>query len=461
MLFNSYIFLFVFLPLVLLGWWQLKETRLRLIYITLGSYIFYGWWSWKFVPLMIASTTVDYLAGYKIAATEDPRLRKRWLAGSLTFNLLILGIFKYCGFFGQSVNDAAHLLGLGDLVPVIHLVLPIGISFYTFNSMSYTIDIYRRVVRPAESLLHFSAFVALFPHLVAGPIVRYSDIEDQFRALKKRVDWDEINTGLKFFTIGLAKKLLIADRLADVVNAYWNAPRGQGAVAAWIAALGYSFQMYFDFSAYSEMAVGLAHFLGIQFPINFNSPYKAENISDFWRRWHISLSTWLRDYLFIPLGGSRGSAGRTALNLIVTMFLGGLWHGAAWTYVFFGLCQGLLLAGHQFCKRRGLTPSSVVVNRALTYLTFVVGLVIFRSDSLPQGFYIIGSLFGAHGLGPLVVSKTYLLQLVIAAALSMFGPNVWELRVEFKPRYAWAMAATVAVAVLYLEKESPFLYFQF
>lgn len=226
------------------------------------------------------------------------------MVGSLTFNLAILGVFKYYGFFVSSANAVATSIALPTLIPVLEIVLPIGISFYTFNSMSYTIDIYRGRVQPAASLVHFSAFVAMFPHLVAGPIVRYSDIEDQFARLRSTLTGCQASVGVFFFVSGLAKKLFLADQLAPQVNLYFSHPSG-AIGSAWLMSLGYTFQLYFDFSAYSDMAVGLAHLLGLQFPQNFNSPYKAVNMQDFWRRWHMSLSAWLRDYLFIPLGGSR------------------------------------------------------------------------------------------------------------------------------------------------------------
>jgi alginate O-acetyltransferase complex protein AlgI len=466
MLFNSYIFILVFLPTVLLGWWRLRRglhvnDAARLAFLTLASYVFYGWWDWRFLPLMWASTTVDWIAGQKIAASEDPAYRKRWLATSMTFNLAILGFFKYYGFFAANVNETAVKMGMSAFAPMLVVVLPIGISFYTFNSMSYTIDIYRRVVKPAKSLLHFSTFVAMFPHLVAGPIVRYSDIEDQFNDLKKKLPWDQAATGIYFFVMGMAKKLLIADQLAGPVNAYFAAPAGQGALAAWLGVLGYTFQIYFDFSGYSDMAVGLAHLLGIQFPINFNSPYKAENIADFWRRWHISLSTWLRDYLFIPLGGSRKGMARTAVNLFITMFLGGLWHGANWTFVCWGLYHGVLLAGYAVLRERGLVPRSVALGRAITFLLVVLGWVFFRSGTLAQAAGIFREMFGAAGMGSLHANVMFLATIVAAWAIANFAPNSWEIKFEPKPRYAYALALALVWTILLLQKESPFLYFQF
>ena len=465
MLFNSYLFLFLFLPVVLLGWWQIRHSGARLAFMTLASYVFYGAWNWRFIPLMIASTTVDCLAGARIAGSSDPRTRKAWLAGSLTFNLAILGFFKYFDFFASSVNSTASIMGAHALIPVLRIVLPIGISFYTFNSMSYTIDIYRGVVRPAKSLLHFSAFVALFPHLVAGPIVRYSDIEQQFADLPRRLRWSEAGEGVFFFVAGMAKKIFIADNLAEyIVKPYFSHAHGQPLVAAWLGVLGYTFQIYFDFSAYSDMAVGLAHLLGIQFPQNFNSPYQACNISDFWRRWHISLSTWLRDYLYIPLGGSRGGQAMAARNLAITMFLGGLWHGANWTFIVWGLYHGLLLAGYQLLRGRGLVPQSAAIGRALTFLAVVLGWVFFRADSMHAAASIFASMAGLHGLGLSMAttpSGMGLACLLVAAGIAFFSRNTWEMRLRPSLPSGVALACTLTLAILYLEKESPFLYFQF
>ncbi len=461
MLFNSQIFLFVFLPLMLAGWWFLKGDRWRLLLLTLMSYVFYGWWDWRFIPLMITSTTVDYVAGTRIDASDDPAVRKRWLVGSLTFNLAILGIFKYYGFFVVSANAVATAMGAPALIPVLHIVLPIGISFYTFNSMSYTIDIYRRRVRPAQSLLHFSAFVAMFPHLVAGPIVRYSDIEHQFARLKRTLTASQASVGVFFFVIGLSKKLFLADRLAPQVDLYFGSPAGPMG-SAWLMALGYTFQLYFDFSAYSDMAIGLAHFLGIQFPQNFNSPYKAVDMQDFWRRWHMSLSTWLRDYLFIPLGGSRHGQLKTLRNLMITMFLGGLWHGAQWTFVCWGLYHGVLLLANHGLQRVSWLPGHRGAGRVATFVAVVFGWVLFRAASLPDALHVWAAMVGARGvsLGPLP-PVSYVAVLGVSALIAFGAPNTWEIEFRPRPRLAFALAVAFVVAVLSLERPSPFLYFQF
>ena len=461
MLFNSYVFLFAFLPVTLAGWWLVRRSEVRFAWLTIASYVFYGWWNWHFLPLMIASTTVDYIAGAKIAATENLRTRRGWLVASLSFNLALLAFFKYYGLFASTINQASSDFGFRAAVPVLNIILPIGISFYTFNSMSYTIDIYRGLVRPAKSLLHYSAFVALFPHLIAGPIVRYSDIETQFHALKTKLGSQEASLGIYFFVIGLSKKVLIADRLARPVNEFFALAHPTGLVNSWLAVLGYSLQLYFDFSGYSDMAVGLAHFLGLQFPQNFNSPYQAENIADFWRRWHISLSTWLRDYLFIPLGGSRLSNARTALNLTVTMFLGGLWHGANWTFVVWGLYHGVLLVIHAVARERGWTLRSSICNRSLTFIAIMLGWVLFRAESFGGATRILASMFGRTGLGSVPDSPLYVGWVAGAAAIAFFAPNTWQ--IEFKPRliYAYSLAALFLGSVLMLSGASPFLYFQF
>lgn len=461
MLFNSYIFLFAFLPVALAGWWLLKRDGERFLFLTLMSYVFYGWWDWRFIPLMILSTTADFVAGARIAATEDEKVRRLWLTASLSFNLAILAFFKYYGFFADSVNVAASRFGISPVVPVVQILLPIGISFYTFNSMSYTIDVYRRRVAPAKGVLQFSAFVAMFPHLIAGPIVRYADIEHQFDRLRVRLSSEEAARGIFFFVIGLSKKLLIADQLAPWVNEGFTHAGGT-AGTAWFLALGYTFQLYFDFSGYSDMAVGLAHFLGITFPQNFNSPYKASDISDFWRRWHISLSTWLRDYLFIPLGGSRAGPWKTLRNLAITMFLGGLWHGAQWTFVVWGLYHGVLLAIHAGLRRATWLTPQRVIGQFVTFVAVVFGWVLFRAPTLRDALQMWSAMLGLRDLrlGPLP-DPPYLMTLTVAAVIAFAAPNTWQ--INFRPRvvYAYGLAIAFVVCVLLLQRPSPFLYFQF
>ena len=466
MLFNSYIFCFAFLPLVLAGWWLLREHRARLAFLTLASYFFYGWWDYRFVPLMLVSTSADYLAGRAIAATNSQRQKTIILVLLLILNLGILAVFKYFDFFAASYVGLGRALGFSPDVPLLHLVLPVGISFYTFNSISYTIDIYRGRLRPARSFLEFSTFVALFPHLVAGPIVRYADMGGQFEDLAARPRSGEWVVGFWMFVLGMGKKVLIADVIArGLVDPLWGHAARLDAAEAWLAVLGYTLQIYFDFSGYSDMAVGLAFLLGFRFPQNFDSPYRAGNITEFWRRWHMSLSFWLRDYLYIPLGGSRGTVSRTARNLFITMFLGGLWHGAGWTFVVWGLYHGVLLAAHALLRDRGWVPRFRLLAHAATFLAVMIGWVFFRATSLTEAGQLLATMTGLRqgegGLGYLISSPAELGLVAAALGVVWFVPNTWEVRF---PRTRWAAAGLAALFVLcalQFATPSPFIYFQF
>jgi alginate O-acetyltransferase complex protein AlgI len=467
MLFNSYSFLFGFLPCVLVGWWGLaRRRRLRLAFLTGASWFFYAWWDWRYLPVLILATSVDYVAGNRIAHTEVERRRRVLLAVSLATNIGILAYFKYSGWFVDSLNGIGSAVGLGTPLPSLQVLLPIGISFYTFNSMSYTIDIFRRRIEPTDSLLEYTTFVALFPHLIAGPIVRFTDLAGQLRRLTPKLTSDQAALGIFFLSCGLVKKLLIADPLQPYVAALYNAHGHLGLLTGWAAAVGYSLELYFDFSGYSDMAVGLAYLLGFRFPQNFNSPFKAENPSDFWRRWHMSLSFWFRDYLFIPLGGSQRGARRTLLNLVVVMFLAGLWHGAAWTFVVWGLVQGALLAGHAVLRGAGLTSSSVTLNRIVTFALVAAAFVIFRSPSLAVAGDVLSSMAGAHGLDPQARLQALLplnFALMVAALLVFVNvaPNTWQVRVRPRIPYGLATGLAAALAVMTIAQPHPFIYFQF
>lgn len=461
MLFNSPEFLFIFLPLVLLLWWSLRGSAIRVYFLVLASLFFYGWWNWRFVPLMLATASVDYFAAKRICAATTPQQKKFWLLVSVVSNLAALGFFKYYGLFGRTLNSAILALGGGRVLPLIDIVLPIGISFYTFNSLSYTIDVYRNVIEPAPSLVEFVAFVSMFPHLIAGPIVRYADIGPQLRRLKSSLPAQQAATGAFYFSVGLAKKLLIADQLASAANAYFASDFSGGFVSAWLGVFAYSFELYFDFSGYSDMAIGLAHFLGFQFPQNFNSPYKAENISDFWRRWHITLSSWLQDYLFIPLGGSRDGYLNTGRNIVLTMLLGGLWHGANWTFALWGLYHGFLLSAHNLWRKWFNVRVPTLVGRATTLIFVVVGWVLFRSNDLSTAKQVLRSMSGARGLGHFSLSVLETVVLALAAVIALGLPNTTEIQLTPRPAYAVGLALLLAASILFLAKGSPFLYFQF
>jgi alginate O-acetyltransferase complex protein AlgI len=513
MLFNSYPFLFLFLPVCfLLFWYGGHSLKWRLGLLTAASYSFYSWWQfeswndflgtfcvltwsdfadsvwhWRFTLILLASSSVDYWAAKKISRMSRDLVVRRslLLALSLAVNLGVLGFFKYFGFFSQIVSDLSRSLNTGDL-PVFAMVLPVGISFYTFESISYVVDVYRGLAKPARGYLDYACFISFFPHLVAGPIIRYSDILHQFRDtnwVRRHPDWDQVNVGLVFLTMGMVKKLLIADALAARSNPLWEAlgTHGSlGAVGSWMAVLGYTFRIYFDFSGYSDMAVGLGHLFAVRLPQNFHSPYKATDPSDFWRRWHMTLSAWLRDYLYIPLGGNRG--GHRARNLLITMLLGGLWHGAAWLFIVWGAWWGVLIALFHVLKSRNLIPSNehqggYWFNRQATFLLVIIGWVFFRAadtntsdlglSSVLPAFSMFGNMVGLYGWLP---SNNIALPglpmwglIVFCWAWCNFASNSFEVAYNVQPRRRHAILAGAAMTACVLQIGTPmdFLYFRF
>ncbi len=481
-------------PAILLGWWvAVDKPQYRLGYLAFMSWLFYVLsyhegvkTGLALLPIMLLSTTVDYWAGRAIqneidAGNVKQGRAKKILIAALVFNLSLLAVFKYLGFFATTFNAVFGLFTSGGpAVSVPDIILPIGISFYTFNSMSYTIDIYREKVKPARGMLEYAAFVALFPHLIAGPIVRYSDIDEQLRKLHHKLTGEMAALGLWFLVIGLFKKVVIANALAGHVDRLYGQHEALTVVSGWAAALGYSLQLYFDFSAYSDMAVGLALLMGLRFPQNFNSPYKALNPSDFWRRWHMSLSRWLTDYLYISMGGNRHGKLKTLRNLFLTMFLGGLWHGAAWVFVLWGIGWGLALVVHRVASDAGIVPPWKWLSRAMCFLWAVLLWVPFRSGSIDLvksgeswGVMgdVLGAMFGANGLGLGHLSRAdatgFQVPLVFAGLIAVLlvfvnvAPNTWEFKFRPTRKLALATAVLATLSVLKLSEPSPFLYFQF
>jgi alginate O-acetyltransferase complex protein AlgI len=479
MIFPSYIFVLIFLPAMLVAWYGLPGWRLRLFVLTAASYVFYGWWDWRFVALMFGTTAVDYYCGAGLGATDRPGLRRLLMAASLVSNLGCLVFFKYYRFFADSVAAAFATAGLDLQPPVLDVILPLGISFYTFQSLGYVLDVYRRECKPARDFLTFAAYVSMYPQLVAGPIVRYRDIEEQMAQLPERTtNHREICDGIWFFLIGLIKKVWIADRLAPLVAFAFDATPDAGMFTCWAGALAYTFQLYFDFSGYSDMARGLGFMLGFKFPSNFNSPYKASTIADFWNRWHISLSTLLRDNLYIPLGGSRRGHARTLRNLFVTMFLGGLWHGAGWTFVVWGLYHGVLLAVHECWKRWRIARLPRLAAVSVTFVSVVVGWVFFRATSLERALDMLAAMSGLRGVEPLTAFSATLgvhmpavyaqfggmhglAALLGIAALAFLAPNSDQLPKPRHPAWGAALACCLLVMLTSFAKELPFLYFTF
>lgn len=463
MLFNSYEFLFLFLPLTW-GLYQLaSNNRIKLWILALSSYFFYGYWNYKFLPLLLFSTVVDFYVGKKIGAIEEKKERKKWLIISMLVNLGVLGFFKYFNFFAESITAIS-----GESFIPWNIVLPVGISFYTFQSMSYTIDIYRGHQKPYKDFLAFATYVSFFPQLIAGPIVRHDELVPQLinPDSKDGIRWDEFVGGTQRFIIGLAKKVIIADSIGNAVDQSLIHLFELSSLEAWMCALGYTFQLYFDFSGYSDMAIGLGRMFGFKFPENFNSPYKSKSITEFWRRWHMTLSFWLRDYLYISLGGNRSSSFRTYVNLVLTMLLGGLWHGASWIFVIWGGYHGVLLALERRFKGRVRIPSTAKL--LLTFFLIIIGWVIFRSPDvdfamiwLKKLFSFEGGFYYKHFTAKL--RDRYAVIMFVAIVISFKFKNTGE--IDFKKflsrRYLIGFILLFVYIVMELGEKSPFLYFQF
>jgi alginate O-acetyltransferase complex protein AlgI len=462
MLFNSVVFIFGFLPICYVVFWALRTADARYRWLTLTGYVFYGYWSAKFCLLMAFSTLVSYFAGLGFLRWEDPRQRKICLVVPIVVDLSLLGFFKYANFGVSTFAHIADALGAHVTVPHLDIILPIGISFYTFHTISYIVDSYRRTIKPTRNFFEFAAYVSLFSQLVAGPIVRFRQIEGDLEALghQDRHRWLQI--GVSFFCVGLVEKVLIADSLAAFVDPALSGYASLSMAGAWLAMLGYTFQLYFDFSGYSTMAVGLGYLFGLRIPQNFNSPYKALDPSDFWRRWHISLSTVLRDYLYIPLGGNREGTLRTYRNLMLTMLLGGLWHGAAWTFVAWGAYHGVLLSGYRLAGAQwDRVPAAA--RQVATFVLMVVGWVLFRSTSFGMARHLLTTMFTITP-GELPANAALVVPLLLVAGWwAMIGPNPFEMHLapRLRTRLVLAAAFGSAVALIVSSRPSPFLYFQF
>jgi D-alanyl-lipoteichoic acid acyltransferase DltB (MBOAT superfamily) len=472
MLFNSLAFL-VFLPVVLSAA-SVLPLRWRNRWLLIASYYFYGSWDWRFLGLIFISTLTDFLVGRGIYASPSAGRRKRLLLCSISINLGILGFFKYFNFFVDSAAALLGAIGVQAHLPTLQVILPVGISFYTFQSMSYSIDIYRRHIVPMRNFLDYALYVSYFPQLVAGPIERAQHLAPQI-LLPTRITAERINVALTLILIGFAKKVLIADAIAPEVNRIFADPAAMSSGLLLKGAYLFAFQIYGDFSGYSDIARGISELFGIRLMLNFNQPYLAASITEFWRRWHISLSTWLRDYVYIPLGGNRHGARQTYRNLILTMLIGGVWHGANWTFVVWGGLHGLLLAAERALgidsakqPHGRLTGTQWLRRLAGMLLTFhlVVFLwIFFRAPSFAVAFQYMAGLaqltrLTAVGPLPFVVAFAVLL---IDIPQNRWGEHAIFLRLPWwlrSPAYAAVFLAVVA-QLLYATQETPFIYFQF
>lgn len=468
MVFTTHIFLFYFLPLFLAVYYLLPRAWKNL-WITAASYVFYGWWEPWFVCLMMFTTVMDFAWGKVITRPgATPGQRRFALVACVVTNLGFLGFFKYYMFAAETLNRLLLLVG-AEPFRVLTVVLPIGISFYTFHSLTYIIDLYRGHATPAKSFTDFSAFVALFPDLVAGPIIRYKTLAAQLAARAHTLE--RFASGVVLFMLGFAKKILLANPMGHVADAAFGAANPLP-LDAWVGVLAYAFQIYFDFCGYSDMAVGLGRMLGFEFLKNFDAPYRSENITDVWRRWHISLSSVLRDYLYYPLGGNRGGPTRTYFNLGVVMLLGGLWHGAKWNFIAWGAYHGFFLALERWLGKRSLYEAFPRPLRiGLTFLLMLLSWVLFRADSLTDAGHYLASMFGCRPVADtaLLLGATfytpYRLVVMALCAVLVFQPvqaHDWASRPTDWTRAAFALPLfLLAVMTMYAQDFNPFLYFQF
>ena len=473
MVFSSETFLFVFLPLFLAVYY-LTPLRHRSVTILIGSYAFYGWWRIDFLGLLFLTTLWTYVFGRSIGAARTQRVAKTYLVIGMIGCLAVLGVFKYLNFF---IDSFAVLWGTDADGLGIHwrLILPIGVSFYVFQAVSYLIDVYRKDAVATARFFDFAAFIALFPQLVAGPILRFKDLAGQFEYRVHSMDL--FLRGMTVFAIGLAKKVLLADTVAPLANLAFQTPDPSVALS-WIGAIAYMMQLYFDFSGYSDMAIGIGLMLGFHFMANFDTPYISRSITEFWRRWHISLSVWLRDYLYIPLGGNRKGVTRTYVNLMLVMVLGGLWHGANWTFVLWGLWHGSWLAIE---RATGRARGTGVLSLATTLLLVLLGWVMFRAADVAQAMGVYAGMLGLNGFGTapdvaLAMTTESRLFLMLGITVAALEPRLnamasTGLQPDEAGRLTYLNAVVPTVLMIGLgtftvmkmaeQSFSPFLYFQF
>lgn len=516
MLFNSYTFLFLFLPVTLFVFFQISRYshQIAALWLFCASLFFYGWWNPAYVELLLISIIFNFAIGTALAKKQlhNHSTRKKWILSlGISADLLLLGYYKYANFFVENTSAALDLNW--QIQPII---LPLGISFFTFTQIAFLVDAYRGEVKETN-FIHYGLFVTYFPHLIAGPVLHHKEMMPQFtRPATYRVDWENMSVGMTIFTLGLFKKVVLADGIAPFANPVFLAAANGNTLTlleAWGGALAYTFQLYFDFSGYSDMAIGISRLFGVKLPLNFNSPYKAVNIIEFWRRWHMTLSRFLRDYLYFALGGNRKGPARRHLNLMATMLLGGLWHGAGWTFVMWGALHGFYLvinhAWQQMHKALGhdlnySTRLGRFVSMAITFIAIVVGWVFFRSENLDAALSILKGMVGLNGtslpdswhalfnhqtlnvMENLHVKFEYLPNfnrvmlgwIITLWGLAWLAPNTQQLMAGFKPTLenvnkakwlSWQPTklwlVSIGLCLLYalteMEKVSEFLYFQF
>ena len=479
MIFNSFEFIFLFLPLTFIIYFLVSKYNYNFAkaWMLFASLFFYSWWNPKYLPIILGSLLVNFLISRYIVK-EQNSYRRTVLTIGILFNVLLLGFFKYFDFLISNVN-----LVFSSSIPLLHLLLPLAISFYTFQQIAYLVDSYRLETKHYK-FLDYSIFVTFFPQLIAGPIVQHYDVMDQFANKENRkINYKNIALGLFVFSIGMFKKVAIADTFAVYANHGYNMSATLNIIDAWITSLSYTFQLYFDFSGYSDMAIGLALLFNITLPKNFNSPYKALDIQDFWRRWHITLSNFLTKYLYIPLGGNRKGSTRTYLNIFIIFLVSGIWHGAGWTFVLWGVAHGIAMMINRYWRNAGFSLNKVVA-WFITFQFVNAAWVLFRAPSFDVALNVYKGMLGFNGIAipdqlsnllntsldipvyTFTFSTSFVmiaLLLVLALCISVFMKNSLQLRDSFKPNFMTAVfcSALFLYAVFQIQEVTEFLYFNF
>lgn len=469
MVFSSYLFIFIFLPLALLFYFAVP-LRIKNLCLVFLSYFFYGWANPLFTVIMAGSTLVDYGCGRALGKKQGAGSRRFFLTISVVTNLSLLGFFKYFNFAYENFQLLFELLGISTHTGsgMLRVTLPLGISFYTFQSMSYTIDVYRRQAKAINSLVDFACYVSLFPQLVAGPIIRFTEVAEQLKHRDHSIA--KFARGVSFFAIGMSKKVLLANPCGAIADTVFDTG-SRSLLQAWYGVTAYAFQIYYDFSGYSEMAIGLGLLLGFVFPKNFDAPYRSASITEFWHRWHISLSSWLRDYLYIPLGGNRKGLNRTYVNLMVVMLLGGLWHGAAWTFLVWGGLHGLMLSLERLMGKRALYYSLPRGFQVIaTFLLILVTWVFFRSKNMQHALAYLKDMFAfgdartsAALMDGTLYTPYFLGTFVVAAVVSWSFPIAWTWTERITPLKAVVVIGMLwlSIVVMVTQAYNPFIYFIF
>jgi alginate O-acetyltransferase complex protein AlgI len=466
MVFSSSIFIFLFLPFVFLVN-LILPSKFRNYFLLITSLLFYAWGEPVYVLLMMFSIIMNHIFALLISNSTIPKKKKNYLVISVVFNLVLLVFFKYIGFIITNMDSIP-----GIRIPAVNIALPIGISFFTFQAMSYVIDVYRKNAEAQKSILNVALYISFFPQLIAGPIIKYHDVSEQIRS--RTITVDKIYSGISRFVVGLAKKLLIANVLGEAADLIFGTdPSGIGALVSWTGAIAYTLQIYFDFSGYSDMAIGLGRMFGFEFMENFDHPFTARSMNEFWKKWHISLTNWFREYLYIPLGGNRKGTVRTYVNLIIVFFCTGFWHGAEWTFVIWGLTHGFFMLIEKVVTNRYKNFRFGVLGNIYTLLVVTVTFVIFRSPDIQYAIKYIGSMFSGFSPGnsvlnviPMISSPSYIITFIIAIPASL--PLSAYLKARIKGRVYEKIRFAVILTLFALcvisiagETYNPFIYFRF